>query len=136
LLTFLAAILAMVFVHVEPFSVVKAWYKGFWTLLSFAMQMILILVAGYAIAISPPASRLIDWLATKIKTPIMVYGTVTLVGCIFTLISWGWIVMIVVLARELAQRVKKGGLPTTGRMRLYLIFTLARWSFRFYPVSP
>jgi len=107
LLTFLAAILAMVFADAGPFKVVQSWYKGFWILLAFGMQMVLILVTGYAIAISPPAEKFLDWLATKVKSPVAVYGVVTFVGCIFSLISWGWIVLTAVLARELAKRVKK-----------------------------
>lgn len=107
LLTFLAAILAIIFVDAGPFKVVQSWYKGFWLLLSFAMQMALILVTGYAVAISPPVSKFLDWLATKIKTPMAVYVTVVLVGCLFIIVSWGWIVITAVLARELALRVKK-----------------------------
>ena len=106
LLTFIAALLAIAVKGSTPFSIIDAWYKGFWSLLQFAMQMVLILVTGYAIAISPPASRFIDWLASRIGTPVMVYGMVTFVGLIFSLISWGWIVLTAVLARELATRVR------------------------------
>ena len=70
------------------------------------MQMVLILVTGYALAISPPITRFLDWLSTKVKTPVGVYLTVTIAGVIFHLISWGWIVLAAVLARELARRVK------------------------------
>jgi short-chain fatty acids transporter len=107
LLTFLAAIMAFMFVDAKPFGIVQAWYKGFWILLAFAMQMVLILVTGYAIAISPPAEKFLDWLATKVKSPVAVYGVVTFMGCIFSLISWGWIVLTAFLGRELARRVKK-----------------------------
>lgn len=91
---------------VGPVKIAEAWYKGFWILLKFAMQMVLILVTGYAIAISPIASRFIDWIAKRINKPILVYATVIFVGQIFSLISWGWIVLTAVLARELALRVK------------------------------
>jgi short-chain fatty acids transporter len=107
LLTFLAALMAWGFVDAKPFGIVTAWYKGFWILLAFAMQMVLILVTGYAIAISPPAGKFLDWLSTKIKTPVAVYAMVTFMGCIFAFISWGWIVLTAVLGRELAVRVKK-----------------------------
>ncbi len=106
LLTFLAAILAMAWVDAKPFGIIQSWYKGFWSLLAFAMQMVLILVTGYALAISPPITRFLDWLSTKVRTPVGVYLTVTGVGLIFNLISWGWIVLAAVLARELGRRVK------------------------------
>jgi short-chain fatty acids transporter len=107
LLTFIAGILAFFWVDAGIFDIIKAWYKGFFILLAFAMQMVLILATGYAIAISPPAAKGIDWLASKTKTPAMVYLVVTAVGCIFAFISWGWIVLTAVLGRELAARVKK-----------------------------
>jgi len=107
LLTILAAILAAIFADAGPFKIVQSWYKGFWILLKFAMQMVLILVTGYALAISPPISKFLDWLATKVKTPVAVYAIIGIVGSIFALISWGWIVLTAVLARELAIRVKK-----------------------------
>ena len=53
LLTFLATLLAMIFVGSTPYVVVQSWWKGFWNLLAFAMQMVLILATGYALAISP-----------------------------------------------------------------------------------
>lgn len=107
LLTFLAALMALVFVKATPHAIIQGWYKGFWMLLGFAMQMILILVTGYAIAISPPAEKFLNWLAERVKTPVAVYAVVTFMGCIFSLISWGWIVLTAVLGRELARRVKK-----------------------------
>jgi short-chain fatty acids transporter len=106
LLTFVAAILAMLLVDASPFGVVQAWYQGFWSLLQFAMQMVLILVTGYAIAISEPAGRFTDRLARRVSKPALVYGTVVFIGCVFALVSWGWIVLTAVLARALAERVK------------------------------
>ncbi|MGA6927202.1 MAG: TIGR00366 family protein, partial [Desulfosarcina sp.] len=106
ILTLIAAVWALFAMDVGPVKIAEAWYKGFWSLLSFAMQMVLILVTGYAIAISPIASRFIDWLADRINTPVAVYVTIAIAGQIFSLISWGWIVLTAVLARELAMRVK------------------------------
>ncbi|UCH22861.1 MAG: short-chain fatty acid transporter, partial [Deltaproteobacteria bacterium] len=107
LLTFIAGVMAFFWVDAKIFAIIQAWYKGFFVLLQFAMQMVLILVTGYAIALSPPAAKGIDWLASKIKSPAMVYVIVTGVGCIFSMISWGWVVLTAVLGRELAIRVKK-----------------------------
>ena len=106
ILTLIAAVWALFSMDVGPVKIAEAWYKGFWSLLSFAMQMVLILVTGYAIAISPIASRFIDWLAARINKPVAVYVTIMIAGQIFSLISWGWIVLTAVLARELAMRVK------------------------------
>lgn len=108
LLTILSGILALIIGdQVTPSDVIQSWYKGFWDLHSFAMQMILILVTGYTIAISPPATRLIDFISLRIKTPAMVYLVVVFAGSIFSLLSWGLVVLAAVLARELALRVEK-----------------------------
>ena len=42
---------------------VVAWGKGFWLYLKFAMQMCLIMMTGYILALSPPVRRLMDGLA-------------------------------------------------------------------------
>ena len=61
-------------------EVVSAWYQGFWTLLEFGMQMVLILTTGYAIALSAPVSRLIDRLAKRHTRSGPVYLVVLLLG--------------------------------------------------------
>jgi short-chain fatty acids transporter len=106
LLTLIAAIWAFATMNVGPVRIAEAWYKGFWSLLEFAMQMVMILVTGYAIAISPIAIRFIDWLAGRIRKPLFVYAGVLFVGQIFVFFSWGWIALTAVLARELSRRVK------------------------------
>ncbi len=87
-------------------QVLDAWYKGFWLLLEFGMQIVLVLATGYAVALSPVAARGIDWLARRISRPEHVYLAVMLVGPLLTLVSWGWVVLTAVLARELAERVR------------------------------
>jgi short-chain fatty acids transporter len=67
--------------------------------------MVLILTTGYAIALSPIASRLLDRLTGLARTPGAVYVLVMLAGAVFSLVSWGWVVLAAVLARELARRV-------------------------------
>jgi short-chain fatty acids transporter len=87
-------------------DIAQDWYRGFWILLEFTMQMVLILATGFAIALSPPAARAIDWLAKFARSPAAVYVLVLVVGGLFSLVSWGWIVLTAVLARELARRVE------------------------------
>ena len=93
-------------------EVLDAWFRGFWILLEFGMQMVLVLVTGYAIALSPLATRWIDRLAAKIRNPGQVYIVVLLFGALVSLVSWGWVVLTAVLARELAVRVKGIDYPT------------------------
>ncbi len=63
-LTLIAYVAALAFTADGPLENVVNWYDGFWTLLEFAMQMVLILVTGYAVADSKQVSSLLDRIAS------------------------------------------------------------------------
>ncbi|NND08806.1 MAG: short-chain fatty acid transporter [Saprospiraceae bacterium] len=105
LLTIATGILAWIWVGTSPMQIVESWYMGFFDLLGFAMQIVLIIITGFSIALSPIVSRGIDALAPRIKTPTQVYVVVVFIGMLLSLISFGWIVITAVLARELSLRV-------------------------------
>lgn len=105
-LTILVGLLAFVFTPSSPLNVVEAWYTGFWDLLDFGMQMVLILVTGFSIALSTPVQRGVNQLSKSINTPNRVYLSVMLFGALFSLVSWSWIVITALLARQLAEKVK------------------------------
>ena len=44
-------------------AVARAFGDGFWSLIPFTLQQVMVVISGYIIASSPPAARLIDWLA-------------------------------------------------------------------------
>jgi len=106
LLTIFTAATAMLWVGASPEQVLTGWYNGFWMLLEFGMQMVLIISTGYAIALSPLVARFIDRLALKIARPSTVYLAVLVGGFLLDLVSWGWMVLAAVLGRELAIRVR------------------------------
>jgi len=101
LLTLLTAIGAFFWLDVSPMGIIKSWYQGFFDLLGFAMQIVLIIITGFSIALSPIVKRGIDTLCRFIKTPSQV----------LSLVSFGWLVITCVLARELALRVKGVNYP-------------------------
>jgi len=105
ILTVIVAALALALTESSAGKVIDDWYRGFWILLEFGMQMALMLTTGFAIALSPPVARLIDRLAHLARTPGAVYVLVMIVGGLFGLVSWGWGVLTAVFARELARRV-------------------------------
>jgi short-chain fatty acids transporter len=43
-----------------PVSVAKSFGEGFWSLITFTMQMAMVVISGYVVATSPPAAKLID----------------------------------------------------------------------------
>lgn len=105
-LTLITGIGAIIWTGSSLLETIQAWYKGFWLLLEFGMQMTLILVTGYSLAITPYATRLIDKLSGIIRKPHQVYPFIILIGMFFSMISWGWMVITAVLARQLAIRIK------------------------------
>lgn len=106
LLTLITAITTYLWLDVAPIKIITSWYDGFFDLLGFAMQIVLIVITGFSIALSPIIKRGIDFIAKYINTPKQVYFFVVLIGLLLTLVSFGWIVITCVLARELALRVK------------------------------
>ena len=111
LLTLIAALSAMIVMDATFIEVISAWYDGFFDLLSFGMQIVLIIITGFSIALSPTIKKGIDKLAVYIKTPFQVYFFVIAIGSLLCLVSFGWIVITCVLARELAMRVKGVNYP-------------------------
>ncbi|WP_460218499.1 short-chain fatty acid transporter [Psychroserpens sp. MEBiC05023] len=111
LLTLLVGIAAFIFTENSPLKIISCWYDGFFDLLSFGMQIVLIIITGFSIALSPVINKGIDKLSTYIKTPRQVYFFVMLIGVLLSLVSFGWIVITCVLARELALRVKGVNYP-------------------------
>ena len=85
LLTFAVFGLAMVAVGAGPLEVVIEWGNGFWALIPFAMQMALVALTGYIVSVSPPANRLLLWVADRATSP---RGAVTLMAVTSMLLSW------------------------------------------------
>ncbi|ARU88626.1 short-chain fatty acid transporter [Pseudomonas sp. M30-35] len=83
------------------------WGSGLWNLLTFAMQMALILVTGHALASAPLVHRLLGALARIAKSPGQAIVLVTLVALAGAWINWGFgLVIGAVFARALAREVK------------------------------
>ncbi|MGD9240266.1 MAG: TIGR00366 family protein [Desulfobacterales bacterium] len=105
LLTFLTLILGVIFTDNGPFAMLKHWNKGFWELLTFAMQMCLILVTGYALATTKAVRRAIEALADIPKTGAGAAYLVALVAIIAAYINWGLgIIVGALMARQVALR--------------------------------
>lgn len=111
LLTLITGFIAFVWLDASPMDIIKGWYDGFYSLLEFGMQIVLIIITGFAIALSPIVNKGIDRLTNYIKTPRQVYFFVVFIGTLLSLVSFGWIVITCVLARELAIRIKGVNYP-------------------------
>ncbi|MGM8932380.1 short-chain fatty acid transporter [Salinicola sp. V024] len=107
LLTIIAALAAMLFEQQTPLAVIQYWGDGFWGLLSFSMQMLLVLITGFMLANSPPLKRLLDRLAATARTPARAIILVTLVSLAASWINWGFgLVVGALFAKALARQVR------------------------------
>ncbi len=90
----------------SPFAVIEMWGTGFWELLSFAMQMMLVLVSGYMMASAPPIRRLLERLADLAKSPVTAILLVSYVSLTASWINWGFgLVIGALFAKAIARKV-------------------------------
>jgi short-chain fatty acids transporter len=84
------------------------WFgTGFWGLVTFTMQMSMIVVTGYAVATAPPIYRVVRLLATVPKTGRGAAAYVGLFSMLASLVSWSFsLIFSALLAREVAHRVR------------------------------
>jgi short-chain fatty acids transporter len=108
LLTFLGALMAWKFApNATPASIVAAWYAGVFTIFTFAFQMVIMLVAGYALATSPFVHKALAKVASFATTPMSAVSLTLFVSLIASWLNWGLgLVTAALLAREVAKRVR------------------------------
>lgn len=104
-LTIIVFIFAMPMTGQSPIQMIDHWGDGFWSLLSFAMQMALVLVLGTAMAESPPMQKILKKLAGIPKTATQSILFVSFVSLIACWINWGFgLVVGAILAKEIAKK--------------------------------
>lgn len=112
LLTLLTMLLGIILTPSSPFEMIDHWMSGFWDLLSFGMQMALILVTGGVLAQSPPVKRIIDALARLPKNGGSAVVMVSLTAMIAALVNWGLgLIVGALLARDTARSLKERNIP-------------------------
>lgn len=112
ILTVIAFLLGIVLADQTPIQMFQNWYKGFWELLAFAMQMAIIVVTGNAIANSPAVKGAIRKLASTAKTGKQAVWLVTFVSIIVSFVHWGLSLIVgALLAKELAKSLRIKNVP-------------------------
>ncbi|MGE7094228.1 TIGR00366 family protein [Lysinibacillus sp. NPDC048646] len=71
ILTVLVLLLGVTLTDSSPLDMVTYRGDGFWGLLAFTMQMVIVLAAGHILANSPVFKKGLSSIASKIKTPSM-----------------------------------------------------------------
>lgn len=108
ILTFFVLIFGLIFTDSTPMNMVTYWGEGFWGLLAFTMQMVVVLAAGHVLANSPIFKKILSKLASKVKTPGRAIIIVSFVSIIACWINWGFgLVIGALFAKEIARQVSK-----------------------------
>ena len=107
-LTVIVFVMALALTNHGPLELLDDYVKGFWILLTFAMQMSLLMITGFVVADSKLVKKglvaLIDMTSTPKSTMLMF----CLVVGVIAWVHWGMGAMVVmVLGREIAVR-KRG----------------------------
>jgi len=106
MLTFFVVGLALLLTPSTPVQILGFWGDGFWSLLTFSMQMVFIVVTGHVMASSPFFKRLLGNIANVPKSPGQAIILVTLVALVACWINWGFGLIIgALLAKEIAKKV-------------------------------
>jgi len=107
ILTFVVFILGLIFTDNGPYEMVQHWGTGFWGLLTFSMQMVLVLVTGHVLASSHIFKKGLGALASTAKSPGQAIIIVTIVSLVASWINWGFgLVIGALFAKELAKKVQ------------------------------
>lgn len=89
ILSIITYILGLLFTMSTPYQLIQYWGNGFWILLTFAMQMALIIMTGYILATTPLFQRILNGLAGLPRSPKGSIGLMALVSMILAWINWG-----------------------------------------------
>ncbi len=119
LLTALTALLALVLTlpsntHILSYSleVVGFWEKGFWELLTFAMQMMLMLVLGHALALTKPVDNFINHAIGFCTSTAKAAFFVSLLTISVAFINWGLgLIFGAVFARKVGEFALQKNIP-------------------------
>jgi short-chain fatty acids transporter len=107
ILTFVVYVGGLLLTENGPYQMVQHWGNGFWNLLTFSMQMVLVLVTGHALAESPPIKKILRSIASLVDSPSGAIMMTCFVAAIASWINWGFgLVVGALLGREMARKVK------------------------------
>ena len=89
LLTFIAFGLGLVLTKTTPMQMVVNWYKGFWELLTFSMQMALMVITASAVANAPMIRGWIARIAATPKNSQHAVYMIALISIAISILHWG-----------------------------------------------
>ncbi|MBN4059756.1 MAG: short chain fatty acid transporter [SAR86 cluster bacterium] len=117
ILSLLTYVLALLFtrnptdqISTYSIKILEYWETGFWELLSFTMQMSLILILGHALALTAFFNKIITIFTTYCTNSAKAALWVSLLTIVVSFINWGLcLVFGAIFARKVAERAKANG---------------------------
>lgn len=113
-LTLIVFSIAFIFSSHQPADVVLFWYQGLWneSLLAFAFQMILMLVLGHTIALSPVMESIMNRILAPINTSNKAVFITAFTSVFLGLINWGLgLIFGAILARKIGEKFSSSKTP-------------------------
>ncbi|RUA29191.1 MAG: hypothetical protein DSY76_03600 [Bacteroidetes bacterium] len=114
LLTILSFILALILTdNTNPdtnhlINILGFWQKGFWELLTFAMQMMLMLVLGNALALTPVFKRFVLSMVKYANTTSSAVILVSIISLSLAYLNWGLsLILSALLAQQIGKKAKE-----------------------------
>ena len=91
----------------SPRQLIMAGGKGFWSLVPFTMQMMMVIVGGYVFATAPLIHQMIERVAAFPKRPCSAIVTIAFFSMLSSLLSWGFsLIFSALLVRAMARKIK------------------------------
>ena len=105
LLALASVVLGALLIGATPSAIAVAFGDGFWNLIPFTMQMVMVVITGHVVASARPTQKLIKKLARVPRSGRGAIVYIAVVSMTTSLLSWAMSVIVGgLLARELAQR--------------------------------
>jgi short-chain fatty acids transporter len=111
ILTVIVFFLGIFYTDFGPVQMLDFWYNGYFSLLKFTMQMVFILITGYALAKSPVVGNMLKKLALVPKTPVQAIMFTCAVSYACGYLNWGFgLIAGALIAKEIAIQNKGKGI--------------------------
>lgn len=106
ILTAIVFVLGVTLGGQSPIAMAGYWGDGFSSLFKFGMQMVLVLLTGYVLALTPVMQQLLSGLTRQASTPRQALVLTIVVSFVCYYLNWGFgMVAGAILAREMGRRV-------------------------------
>ncbi|SJM62555.1 short-chain fatty acid transporter [Agrococcus casei] len=107
ILTILSVVLALTVGRSNPLDVISYWGGGFWDLLAFGMQVVLIILTGFLLAKTPVVDKLLTRLARLPKGNLSAIVLIVVLTGIASWLQWGFGLIIgTIIAQKVAANVR------------------------------